>query len=112
MFIVLFMLILGILFSFIGAGGAGFVIAVLTTIFKIPIHMALATSLTAMTFTSMSGAYSYYREGNTHIKIGVIAGIFAAFGSFIGAKMASFIPAQSLQWMTAGMLFYQHYYFY
>lgn len=105
MLIVLVMLILGILFGFIGGGGAGFVIAVLTTIFNIPIHMALATSLTAMAFTSMSGAFSHYREGNTHVKIGLIVGVFAAFGSFFGAKIAAFIPAQSLLLMTAGMLF-------
>jgi uncharacterized membrane protein YfcA len=94
------MLILGILFGFLGTGGAAVVIVILTKLFHVPIHIALGTSL-----AGMSGAYSHYREGNTHIKIGLIVGLFAAVGSFIGAKVASLIPAQPLYWLTAGMLF-------
>ncbi|WP_046179560.1 sulfite exporter TauE/SafE family protein [Domibacillus tundrae] len=105
MLIVLMMFLLGTLFGFIGAGGAGFVIAVLTVFFGVPIHMALGTSLAAMAFTSISGAYSHYREGNTHVKIGLIVGGFAAAGSFGGAKLAAVIPEESLHWLTAGMLF-------
>lgn len=105
MIIVLTMFLLGMLFGFIGAGGAGFVIAVLTVFFGVPIHIALGTSLAAMAFTSVSGAYSHYREGNTHLKIGLIVGGFAAAGSFGGAKLAAVIPGESLHWLTAGMLF-------
>lgn len=105
MLIVLTMFLLGTLFGFIGAGGACFVIAVLTVFFGVPIHMALGTSLAAMAFTSISGAYSHYREGNTHVKIGLIVGGFAAAGSFGGAKLAAVIPEESLHWLTAGMLF-------
>ncbi|OES43416.1 sulfite exporter TauE/SafE family protein [Domibacillus iocasae] len=105
MIIILTMFLLGMLFGFIGAGGAGFVIAVLTVFFSVPIHMALGTSLAAMAFTSVSGAYSHYREGNTHLKIGLIVGGFAAAGSFGGAKLAAVIPGGSLHWLTAGMLF-------
>jgi uncharacterized protein len=105
MLIVLTMFLLGTLFGFIGAGGAGFVIAVLTLFFHVPIHTALGTSLAAMAFTSVSGAYSHYREGNTHLKIGLIVGGFAAAGSFAGAKIAAVIPEESLHWLTAGMLF-------
>ncbi|WP_046175560.1 sulfite exporter TauE/SafE family protein [Domibacillus indicus] len=105
MLIVLTMFLLGTLFGFIGAGGAGFVIAVLTVFFHIPIHMALGTSLAAMAFTSISGAFSHYREGNIHLKIGLIVGGFAAAGSFGGARLAAVIPDESLHWLTAGMLF-------
>lgn len=105
MLIMFTMLLLGMLFGFIGAGGAGFVIAVLTLFFSVPIHMALGTSLAAMAFTSVSGAYSHYREGNIHLKVGLIVGAFAAAGSFGGAKIAAVIPEESLHWLTAGMLF-------
>lgn len=36
-------------------GGAGFVIALLTILFHVPIHTALGTSLAGMAFTSLSG---------------------------------------------------------
>jgi uncharacterized protein len=103
--IIMTMLILGVLFGFTGVGGAGFVIAVLTTIFKVPVHTALGTSLAAMAFTTISGAYSHYREGNMHLKIGLIVGSLAAVGSFIGANIASLISGQLLTWFTASMLF-------
>ncbi len=105
MLIILVMFLLGIILGFIGAGGAGFVIALLTLLFHIPIHTALGTSLAGMAFTSLSGAYSHYREGNIQMKIGLIVGGFAAVGSFFGAKLTSFIPADLLHYLTAGMLF-------
>ncbi|WP_458413276.1 sulfite exporter TauE/SafE family protein [Schinkia sp. CFF1] len=105
MAIIITMLLLGILLGFIGAGGAGFIIAILTLMFNVPIHTALGTSLTAMAFTCFSGVVSHYREGNITIKIGVIVGLFGAIGSFFGSKIAAEIPQQSLHWFTAGVLF-------
>lgn len=85
--------------------GAGFIIAMLTLIFHIPIHVALATSLTAMAFTTLSGVISHYREGNVVLIIGGIVGGFGAIGSYIGSKFGALIPAHLLHWFTAGMLF-------
>ena len=57
MLILLSMFGLGLAIGFVGAGGAGLVIAVLTVVFGIPIHTALGTSLGAMIFTTMSGSF-------------------------------------------------------
>jgi len=99
------MFILGVLLGFVGAGGAGVVIAVLTVVFGIPIHTALGTSLSAMVFTTMSGAYSHFREGNVVMKNGIAIGLFGAIGAFIGAHIAASLPGHQLMWMTACMLF-------
>jgi len=104
MLIALVMFVMGLLLGFVGAGGAGTVIAILTVVFGIPIHTALATSLGAMVFTTMSGAYSHFREGNVVVKSGVAIGIFGAMGAFVGAKIAVLLPANNLKWLTAGML--------
>jgi uncharacterized protein len=103
--IIITMLILGAILGFIGAGGAGFIIAILTLVFKVPIHMALGTSLTAMAFTSLSGAFSHYKEGNMAVKAGILVGVFGAVGSFIGSKIAAHIPTNSMHFLTGGMLF-------
>ena len=103
--IIITMLVMGILLGFVGAGGAGFIIAILTLVFQIPIHVALATSLTAMAFTTLSGVVSHYREGNVALIIGGIVGGFGAICSYIGSKFGSLIPAHLLHWFTAGMLF-------
>ena len=59
--------------------GAGFIIAILTLVFHIPIHVALATSLTAMAFTTLSGVISHYREGNVVLTIGGLLGMWSAW---------------------------------
>lgn len=105
MLIFVSMLILGSLLGFVGAGGAGTVIAVLVVVFEIPIHIALGTSLGAMVFTTLSGAYSHFREGNVVVKSGMAIGIFGAIGAFTGAKISAIIPATDLKWLTACMLF-------
>ncbi|AZV41144.1 membrane protein [Peribacillus asahii] len=105
MAIILTMVALGTLLGFVGAGGAGFIIAILTLVFKVPIYQALGTSLAAMIFTSLSGAYSHFREGNVVLKVGLITGGFGALGAFMGSKIAFIFPSYILPWLTAGMLF-------
>lgn len=104
MLILLTMFVMGCLLGFIGAGGAGVVIAVLTTVFGIPIHTALGTSLGAMAFTTLSGAYSHFREGNVLPRIGWSVGLFGAGGAFGGAKLAASLPGSWMHWLTGIML--------
>ncbi|MGG1680093.1 sulfite exporter TauE/SafE family protein [Neobacillus sp. NRS-1170] len=105
MVITLTMFLIGILLGFIGAGGSGFIIALLTVVFGVPIQTALGTSLAAMVFTTLSGAYSHYRQGNMDVKAGITASAFGAIMSFVGSKIAVWIPVHSLHFLTAGMLF-------
>ena len=104
MAIALTMFVLGMLLGFVGAGGSGFIIAILTVLFGVPIHMALGTSLAAMVFTTLSGAYSHFRQGNISVKTGLIVGGFGAVASYFGSKLAGLIPVHSLHWLTGGML--------
>jgi len=62
--------ILGALLGCVGAGGAGLTITLLTVGFGIPIHTAIAVSLSCMTFTVLSGAVSHYREREVLLKLG------------------------------------------
>ena len=95
---------MGILLGFVGAGGSGFIIAILTVLFGVPIHIALGTSLAAMVFTTMSGAYSHFRQGNISVRTGLIVGGFGAGASYLGSRLSGLIPVNSLHWLTAGML--------
>ncbi len=104
--VILTMFILGLLLGFVGAGGAGVVVALLAAVFGIPIHVALGTSLGAMVFTTLSGAYSHYQEKNIAVRCGLAVGLFGALGAFLGAKAAGLLPAGDLKWLTAGMLFF------
>nr|WP_230200344.1 sulfite exporter TauE/SafE family protein [Bacillus niameyensis] len=98
------MLLTGLLLGFIGAGGSGFMIAILTVLFDYPIHIAMGTALAAMMFTTLSGTVSQIREKNTDIKSGLIVGITGAIAAWFGTKVAFFIPESTIVWLTAGML--------
>lgn len=105
MALLLTLFIMGCFLGFVGAGGAGVVIAALTTFFDIPIHVALGTSLTAMAFTTLSGAYSHFQERNVVLRPALAVGFFGIFGAFTGAKISASIPAARMHWLTGGLLY-------
>jgi uncharacterized membrane protein YfcA len=105
MLILLTMIAVGVILGFTGAGGSGFVIAVLITFFEIPLHTALGTSMIAMIFTVIAGSYSHFKEGNVSVPIGITVGMFAALGTYTGTFIARSIPADTLTYITAGLLF-------
>jgi uncharacterized membrane protein YfcA len=88
---------LGVLLGFIGAGGAGVVVALLTTGFGLPVHTAIGTALAMMCFVTLSGAVSHYREGNVAPRVGLVTGLAGAFGALIGADVSQGIPEATLQ---------------
>jgi uncharacterized protein len=102
--IILIMIAAGLIVGFVGAGGSGFIISILTVLFGFPIHVALGTALASMLFSSFSGAVSHYREGNVTLRAGLIIGIFGAVGAFISSHFSGFIPEDILNYLTAGML--------
>lgn len=104
MLIFLTMLAMGAVIGFVGAGGAGVIIAVLILVFGIPVHTAVGTSLASMIFTTLSGAFSHFREGNMNVKVGVAVGLCGAVGAFIGTKISTVIPDVELKYCTASML--------
>lgn len=98
------MLLLGILLGFVGAGGAGVMITMLSVGFGIPMHVALGTSLAAMAFTSLSGSISHFREGNVNRRLGMLLGAFGAVGAFWGAHISSALSSATLKPLTGGVL--------
>jgi len=98
------MLLLGTLLGFVGAGGAGVMITMLSVGFDIPMHVALGTSLAAMVFTSLSGSISHFREGNVNRRLGLLMGGFGAVGAFWGAHVSSSLSSATLKPLTGGVL--------
>lgn len=97
---------LGLLLGCIGVGGAGIVIAILTIVFRVPIHTALGTSLGAMGFTTLAGVLSHFRENNVVVKCGLAVGVFGAVGASLGVKLATLLPAYALTQLTGCMMFF------
>ena len=98
------MLLLGILLGFVGVGGAGVMITMLSVGFDIPMQVALGTSLAAMAFTSLSGSVSHFREGNVNRRLGLLLGAFGAAGAFCGAHISSGLASATLKPLTGVVL--------
>ena len=94
--------VLGLLLGFVGAGGAGLAVALLTSVFRLPVHQAIGTALAAMCFVTVSGAVSHYREGNVAPRVGLVVGAAGALGAVVGADTSQRIPAATLQ-VLAGL---------
>ncbi|CEF18641.1 Putative membrane protein [Staphylococcus xylosus] len=103
--IILTMLVLGIILGFVGAGGAGVIITVLTVFFNVPIHYAIGTSLLGLVSTSLFGSISHYRERNVDVKIACLLGFTGGIGALIASFIVKHIPQNDLNYMTAGALF-------
>ena len=91
----------GVIIGFIGAGGAGVMVSILTIVFDLPIHTAVGTALGAMVFTTVSGSFSHFREGNVVIKPGIILGLGGMIGAVVGADLSQNIPENVLE-LAAG----------
>lgn len=98
------MILLGSVIGFVGAGGAGVTITLLTVGFGVPVHTALAVALAAMTFTMISGTISHYREHEVDVKPGAIIGGSGMIGSIAGANVSNIMPPELLATMTSLML--------
>ena len=99
------MLVLGAIIGFVGAGGAGVTIALLTVGFGVPIHTALGVALAAMVFTMISGTISHFRQREVLVRTGAIIGLGGIFGAFVGAAVSDRMAGPLLTTMTALMLF-------
>lgn len=99
------MFIAGLILGFVGAGGSGFIIAILSTLFGFPVHLAIGTALAAMLFSSVSGTISHYREGNIVLKSGLLVGLTGAVGAWFFSQLTVRIDEALLTMMTAGMLY-------
>lgn len=100
--LVLVTLGVGVVLGYIGAGGAGILVALLTTVFGLEIHTAIGTALGAMCVLTVTGAYSHFREGNVAPRVALIAGPAGALGAAIGAQFSVNVPEHTLE-IVAGL---------
>lgn len=95
---------LGLLLGFVGAGGAGLTVALLTSVFRLPVHEAIGTGLVAMCFVSVSGTVSHYREGNIATRAGVVVGLSGILGAVAGANIGQGVPDGTLKILAGSAL--------
>lgn len=88
--------LIGLLVGFVGAGGAGIAVAILTTVFGLPVHTAIGTAIAAMLFVTISGTISHIREGNVAHRLGLVIGLAGAAGAVLGAGTSQAVSDRTL----------------
>jgi uncharacterized protein len=92
----------GLVVGFIGVGGAGVAVALLTGVFGLQAHTAIGTAIAAMLFVTLTGSVSHYREGNISHRLGLVIGLAGAAGAVLGADSSQGVPDEVLR-IAAGL---------
>jgi len=93
--------LIGLLIGFVGAGGAGVAVAILTTAFDLPAHAAIGTAIAAMFFVTISGTISHLREGNVALQIGLVVGPLVRPAQYWGRTRVRRLMIRRWRWSHA-----------
>ncbi|MFX1519497.1 MAG: sulfite exporter TauE/SafE family protein [Promethearchaeota archaeon] len=94
----------GFLSGLLGIGGGIVQVPLLNIIFGVPIHVAIATSLFIIIFTSSFGTATHLILGNVLITVGILLVIGTIIGSQIGSRVAQKIERERLRRIFAIVL--------
>lgn len=92
----LFSIFAGISSGMFGIGGGALAVPIMHIIVGMPIHIAIATSMFIMIFTSISGVIGHILLGNVLIELAIPLLIGIVFGTQIGALIARKLKAKIL----------------
>lgn len=84
--------IVGVLGAILGIGGGIIMVPVLTFLFGMPIHDAIAISLVVITANSMSTSAVYLKTGAANLNLGIALSTVSVIGALIGSKTAVHLP--------------------
>ncbi|MFO8034222.1 MAG: sulfite exporter TauE/SafE family protein [Candidatus Bipolaricaulota bacterium] len=98
--------VIGVFASMIGVGGGIFMVPLLTVVFVPTTHVAVATSLAAIVFNSVSSTIGYGRQGIVDFRLGFMLMPSALGGGFLGAYLTEFVSSDVLAVAFGVLLIY------
>jgi hypothetical protein len=87
----------GVASGFFGIGGGLIVVPILSSIVGLPMHIAVATSMLTMIFTSISGASTHIMLGHVLLEYAAPLLIGIVIGAQLGARTAKHLKSVSLE---------------
>ncbi|MEM2210412.1 MAG: sulfite exporter TauE/SafE family protein [Nitrososphaerales archaeon] len=85
--------------GFLGVGGGTMIVPVYVIVMNIPIHLAVATSLFAMIFTSTSGAWAHILLNNVSLEYAIPLIIGMVTGAQIGTRIAKRLKSKTMEFI-------------
>jgi len=96
----------GLLSGLLGIGGGSIQVPVLTLVFGVPIHVAIATSMFIIVFTSTFGMLTHLYIGNVLLAVGIFVAVGTIIGGQIGARTAQKIDKIKLRKIFAVLMIF------
>jgi len=87
----------GVASGFFGIGGGLIVVPILASVVGLPIHLAVATSMLTMIFTSISGVTTHVMLGHVLFEYAAPLVVGIVIGAQVGARTAKGIRSDSLE---------------
>ncbi|MGI6679258.1 MAG: sulfite exporter TauE/SafE family protein [Dehalobacterium sp.] len=102
--IILLGLVAGILSALLGVGGGIILVPGMMYLLKLPIKIAVGTSLAIIIPTSIMGVYQHHLNGNVNWKVMLLISAGAILGAYIGAILNEHLSADTLRKIFAILL--------
>ncbi len=99
----------GLIGGFLGLGGGIVLVPLLTLVFKVPMHEAVAISLATIMASGLVSSTKYLEKGLVDYRLAVLLSIFAAVGAVTGSALAPLMPEKFLQTAFSIVLLYTTY---
>jgi uncharacterized membrane protein YfcA len=87
----------GLASGLLGIGGGLLVVPILTFAMGMSIHLATATSMFTMIFTSMSGIIQHFQASHINFESALLLALGAVFGAQVGAYTSKRISSKNLR---------------
>lgn len=86
------------------AGGGGLIALPAYLLAGLPVHYALGTNKTAMSFGTFTASVKYIRAGQVDLRVGVLSALSSFLGSVGGSSLSLLIPDRVLKLIMLGVL--------
>jgi len=90
-------LISGITSGLLGVGGGIIMVPAMTLIAKLPVKIAIGTSLAVIIPTALVGVFKHHQQGNVNWEVAAYLSVAAVVGGWLGAWLINHIPPESLK---------------
>ena len=87
----------GVSSGLLGIGGGALMVPILHFVLSFPMHLAVATSVFIMVFTSISGVTTHTYFGNVQFQYALLLGVGVIFGAQIGAYVSKRVSSKNLR---------------
>jgi uncharacterized protein len=86
--------LIGLSLGLLGAGGSILTVPIFVYVLGYEAKPAIAMSLAVVGATALFGAMGHWRGGNVNLRVSLIFGSVAMAGTFLGARLALFVPGR------------------